>query len=74
MCTELCTFLLCRALFGLRGARTHARTLHGDLLSRDACLVVQLTLSESDRNRRDETEEEEEVKSGRVCVFRQEET
>lgn len=40
MCAEPCTFLLCRALFRLSGARTHARTLDSDLLPCDACLVV----------------------------------
>lgn len=51
MCANPCTFLLIGARFRLGGARTHARTLHSNLLSCDACLVVQLALSGRDRDR-----------------------
>lgn len=64
---KVCTFLFCRTLLRLRGARTHARTLLSDLLSCDARLVVKLTLSKSDRgrDRRDQTEVREKM---RMCV------
>lgn len=64
---KVCTFLFCRTLLRLRGARTHARTLLSDLLPCDARLVVKLTLSKSDRgrDRRDQTEVREKM---RMCV------